>query len=91
MIDIGEAIKIARKKSDGKICRLQENEKAYIITFASETGVVPIGSYPLRVDKRNGELVLFHWTHPEFFTPLKDIPFPKGQGDIFVKPKPPEE
>jgi hypothetical protein len=70
---------------------LFENEKAYIVQFADDEGDVGVGICPLRVDKESGEVTLFSERNPEFFLPLKQLQFPKGMGNIFIRPKPHDE
>lgn len=91
MISLQEAISLAREKYKAKICLLEENDKAFIVFFSEDDGTIPPGLYPWRVDKEDGSLQLFMPDHPEFFKPVKRLPFPDGYGDLFVEPKYPEE
>lgn len=87
MISLRDAIVAARNEYHAKICRISENDKAYIIQCAYDDGELAIGVPSLRIDKQTGNVTAFTQTHPEFFSPLRKIPFPKGFGDIFVIPK----
>ena len=87
MISLDYAINAALKKSNAKIFRISENEKAYIISCAYDNGEIPVGIPALRIDKQSGKLGYFNQLDPDFFKPVTRIPFPSGYGDIFVEPK----
>ena len=87
MYSLKYAIDAARKEYKAKICRISESANAYVIQCAYDDGELAMGIPSLCIDKRTGKVTSFTPLNPEFAKPLRNVPFPKGYGDIFVEPK----